>query len=101
MPSGPLLRQFREAFWRPEQADLLGSYPDAYLDLVTSLPPGAMLNVLGLIGSLFPDVGDQAFLDRARAAAEAPTTQPTVRTALLTGSDRLARRLRARGVLPD
>jgi aminopeptidase N len=99
VPSGPLLREMADAFWRPEQAELARPWCDAYLDLVTGLPPGAMLSVLGLIGSMFPDIGDSAFLDRARTAAADPRTTPTVRSELLTGTDRLERRLRGRGEL--
>ena len=46
---------------------------------------------------MYPDVGDQAFLDAALAMAHADGTDPTVRGALLGGSDNLVRRLRARG----
>jgi aminopeptidase N len=99
VPSGPLLRDFSRAFWRPEQAAVLRPYCDAYLDFVLALPPGAMLSVLGLIGNLYPEIGDAAFLERAGAAAADPATNPTVRTALLTDSDGLTRRLRARGEL--
>ena len=48
---------------------------------------------------MFPDVGDQAFLDAAAAMARAGGTDPTVRSGLLAGSDNLVRRLRARGEL--
>ncbi|WP_148616481.1 aminopeptidase N [Nocardioides rubriscoriae] len=98
IPAGGLLGDFRRAFWRPEQADLVLPYCQAYLDLVTSLPPGAMLNVLGLIGALYPDVADQTFVDHARTAAADPATTPTVRSQLHTATDLLVRRLRARDV---
>ena len=101
VPAGPVLGDFARAFWRPEQDEVLRPYGDAYVDLMGSLPPGGMLSLLGLVGALFPDVGDQGLLDRIRATAAAPTTTPTVRTAMLTGSDRLSRRLRARGVPVD
>ena len=99
VPSGPLLRQFREAFWRPEQADLVRPYGDAYLDMVGSMPPGAMLSVLSIIGSLFPEVGDRALLEKVQVVADAPSTPPTVRASVLTGADSLERKLTARGLL--
>ena len=48
---------------------------------------------------MFPDLGDQAFLDAALSLAHADGTDPTVRGALLDGTDNLVRRLRARGEL--
>ena len=48
---------------------------------------------------MYPDVGDQAFLDAATSLAHADGTNPTIRAALLNGTDTLVRRLRARGEL--
>jgi hypothetical protein len=45
---------------------------------------------------MFPQVADQAFLERAADMAEDPTCDPTIRAAILIGIDTLTRRERAR-----
>ena len=60
---------------------------------------GGMLRVFGLIGGMFPLVGDQAFVDAALEMARSEGVDPTIRAALLGGSDTLVRQLRARGEL--
>ena len=83
-------------FWRPLQAELLVPFAHRYLDVAVSLSTGGMLARGGLLRAMFPTVGDQAFLDRARAIAGEDGQDPTVRATLLTGSDNLSRMLRAR-----
>jgi aminopeptidase N len=91
--------QMIRAFWRPEQRDVLMPFTERYLEEIPRLAGGGMLKVFGLIGGMFPGVGDQAFLDAATAMARAEGTDPTVRAALLGGVDTLVRELRARGEL--
>ena len=52
--------------------------------------------VFGLMFGMFPQVADEAFLQRADAMAADPNCDPTVRAAILIGIDTLARRERAR-----
>jgi aminopeptidase N len=99
VPGGPTTGQMIAAFWRPEQREVLMPFTDRYLDEIPGLAGGGMLKVFGLILGMFPDVGNQAFLDRAQAMAAEPGVDPTVRSALLGGSDSLVRQLRARGEL--
>ena len=99
VPSGLSTYWMVQAFWRPEQREVLLPFTWRYLEEVPKLAGGLMLKVGSLIGGMFPDVGDQAFLDAALAMAHADGTDPTVRSGLLGGSDNLVRRLRARGEL--
>ena len=99
VPGGVVMGQMIRAFWRPEQRDVLMPYTERYLDEIPRLAGGVMLKVFGLIGGMFPSVGDQEFLDAATAMARVPSTDPTVRAALLGGCDTLVRQLRARGEL--
>jgi len=99
VPAGLVLGQLIKAFWRPEQRDVLVPFTERYLEEIPKLAGGGMLKVFGLIGGMFPDVGDQEFLDAAAAMARADGTDPTVRAALLSGCDTLVRELRARGEL--
>jgi hypothetical protein len=55
-----------------------------------------MLAVFGLMFGMFPQVGDDAFVERAAGMAADPDCDPTVRAALLIGTDTLARMKRAR-----
>ncbi|TIC86350.1 aminopeptidase N [Nocardioides sp. GY 10127] len=87
------------AFWRPDQHALVRPFADRYLDVVSALDGGAMLNVYGLVRSFFPRIGDQAFLDRASAIAADPDVVPAVRTNIALGADTLRRYLLARGEL--
>jgi hypothetical protein len=45
---------------------------------------------------MFPQVGDKAFVERAHGMSADPTCDPTVRAALLIGTDNLARMERSR-----
>ncbi len=99
VPAGVVLGQLIKAFWRPEQRATLMPFTERYLEEIPKLAGGGMLTVFGLIGGMFPDVGDQEFLDAATAMAHADGADPTVRAALLRGCDTLVRELRARGEL--
>ena len=99
VPSGLATLPVIQAFWRPEQADVLMPFRWRYLEEVPKLGGGLMLKVGALIRGMFPEVGDQAFIDAALSLAHADGTDPTVRGALLTGADGLVRKLRARGEL--
>jgi aminopeptidase N len=99
VPAGLVLGTLIHAFWRPEQRDVLMPFTARYLEEIPRLAGGGMLKVFGLIGGMFPDVGDQAFLDAATAMARSEGVDPTIRAALLGGVDTLVRGLRARGEL--
>ena len=88
-----------QAFWRPEQREVLIPFTARYLEEIPKLAGGGMLKVFGLIGGMFPGVGDQEFLDAATAMARSEGVDPTVRAALLGGVNTLVRGLRARGEL--
>jgi aminopeptidase N len=98
VPGGPMLGSLVRAFWQPEQDDVLLPYADRFLDELPRLAGGGMLTVFGLMFGMFPQVADDAFLGRARALAEDPACDPTVRAAVLIGTDLLTRRERARAV---
>ena len=98
IPNGPLLATMARAFWQPLQDDVLAAYSDRFLEAIPSLAGGGMLTVFGLMYGMFPPIGGDDFLARANAVAAEPGCDPTVRAALLTGADRLARTNRARGV---
>ena len=68
------------AFWQPQQREVLLPFTWRYLEEVPKLAGGLMLKVGALINGMFPDVGDQAFLDAALAMAHADGTDPTVRS---------------------
>jgi aminopeptidase N len=99
VPAGLSTLPLAQAFWRPEQRDVLLPFARRYLDEIPNLAGGSMMKVGGLIRGMFPDVGDRAFLDAANELARADGTDPTVRATLLSGCDVLARKLRARGEL--
>src|SRR4029079_135773 len=88
-----------QAFWRPEQHDVLLPFTRRYLEEIPKLAGGGMLKAFGLIHGMFPDVGDQGFLEAATTMARTDGTDPIIRAALLSGSDTLVRKLRARGEL--
>ena len=96
VPGGPMLGALIRAFWQPEQDDLLLPYADRFLDEVPQLAGGGMLMVFGLMFGMFPQVADEAFLERAQGMAESSGCDPTVRAAILIGIDTLSRRERAR-----
>ncbi len=87
------------AFWWPEQRNVLLPYTWRYLEELPKLPGEGLFNLWGQIRAMYPDLGDQAFLDAATSLAHADGTNPTIRSALLNGTDTLVRRLRARGEL--
>jgi aminopeptidase N len=96
IPGGPMLGAMVRAFWQPQQEDVLLPYAERFLDEIPALAGGGMLAVFGLMFGMFPQVGDQAFVKRAHGMAADPTCDPTVRAALLIGTDTLARMERSR-----
>jgi len=96
IPGGPMLGAMVRAFWQPQQGEVLLPYADRFLDEIPALAGGGMLAVFGLMFGMFPQVADDAFVERAHGMAEAPDCDPTVRAALLIGTDTLARMERAR-----
>ena len=97
VPAGSPTAMTATAFWRPSQTELLLPYAHRYLDEMANVLEGGMLSRLSLVRSMLPAIGDDAFVERAQALADAPDTNPTVRSIVLTGLDALARMRRARG----
>ncbi|NYD41997.1 aminopeptidase N [Nocardioides panaciterrulae] len=98
IPAGQPLFGLAQCFWRPTQHDLLLPWTHRYLDEVGTLAGGGgMLAAGSLVRSTMPTTADEAWLERARAMAAEPDQNPSLRSALLTGADTLARVLRARG----
>jgi aminopeptidase N len=96
IPGGPMLGAMIRAFWQPQQEDVLRPFAGRFLDAIPSLAGGGMLAVFGLMFGMFPQVGDDAFVERAQDMAADPGCDPTVRAALLIGTDTLARMERSR-----
>jgi aminopeptidase N len=96
IPGGPMLGAMVRAFWQPQQGEVLLPYADRFLDEIPALAGGGMLAVFGLMFGMFPQVADDAFVERAQGIAENPDCDPTVRAALLIGTDTLARMERSR-----
>jgi aminopeptidase N len=96
IPGGPMLGAMIRAFWQPQQEDVLLPYAGRFLDEIPRLAGGGMLAVFGLMFGMFPQVGDDAFVQRAEGMAADPQCDPTVRAALLIGTDTLARMERSR-----
>jgi aminopeptidase N len=96
IPGGAMLGAMIRAFWQPQQDDVLLPYADRFLDEIPALAGGGMLAVFGLMFGMFPQVGDDAFVERAQVMASEPGCDPTVRAALLIGTDNLARMERSR-----
>jgi aminopeptidase N len=96
VPGGQVLGAMVRAFWEPQQDDVLLPYAHRFLDEIPQLAGGGMLTVFGLMFGMFPQVADDAFMERAREMAADPDCDPTVRAALLIGTDTLTRRDRAR-----
>jgi aminopeptidase N len=96
IPAGAMLGAMIRAFWQPQQENVLLPYADRFLDEIPELAGGGMLAVFGLMFGMFPQVADDAFVARAQGMAAEPTCDPTVRAALLIGTDTLARMERAR-----
>jgi aminopeptidase N len=98
IPAGSMLGAMIRAFWQPQQDDVLLPYADRFLDEIPDLAGGGMLAVFGLMFGMFPQVADEAFLERAGTMAEDATCDPTIRAAILIGIDTLSRRERARAL---
>ena len=96
IPGGPMLGAMVRAFWQPQQGEVLLPYADRFLDEIPALAGGGMLAVFGLMFGMFPQVADDAFVERAQDIAANPDCDPTVRAALLIGTDTLARKERSR-----
>ncbi|MGA8245888.1 MAG: ERAP1-like C-terminal domain-containing protein, partial [Nocardioides sp.] len=96
IPGGQMLGAMIRAFWQPQQDDLLRPYATRFLNEIPELAGGGMLTVFGLMFGMFPQVADDEFLERATAMAGAEGCDPTVRAALLIGTDTLTRTARAR-----
>jgi len=97
VPAGITTANTAAAFWRPDQTELLMPYTHRYLDEMTHVLGGGMLSRLSLVRAMLPVIGDEEFVARAQELADAPDTNPTVRSIVLTGLDSLARMRRARG----
>ncbi len=96
IPSGQLLGTMIRAFWQPQQDDVLRPFAARFLDEIPELAGGGMLTVFGLMFGMFPQVADDEFIEHATAMAHADGCDPTVRAALLIGTDTLTRTARAR-----
>jgi aminopeptidase N len=96
IPAGSMLGAMIRAFWQPQQDDVLLPYADRFLDEIPALAGGGMLAVFGLMFAMFPQVADDAFVERAQGMATDPECDPTVRAALLIGTDTLTRMERSR-----
>jgi aminopeptidase N len=94
--AGSPLTRVAQAFWRPGQEEVLLPFAARYLETVTNLGEGGMLELGSLAGAMQPRTADEAFLTRAREVAEDPETLPIVRTLLLGCVDTLGRQLPAR-----
>jgi aminopeptidase N len=94
--AGPAMRIVGRSFWRPGQEELLRPFTGRYLEELDRLDAGAggMLETMSLVWTMYPHHADAEFADRAEAAAE--ESPPSIRTALLTETDSLRRKLRAR-----
>ncbi|HEX6151141.1 aminopeptidase N [Nocardioides sp.] len=95
VPAGYPTFHVAKAFWRPAQVDLLLPWADRYLEEMRNIS-GGLLAILSMVRSMYPIVGDDDFVTRSLELADAPGTDPTVRSALLTGADTLSRMIRAR-----
>ncbi|HEX4471102.1 MAG TPA: aminopeptidase N [Nocardioides sp.] len=96
IPGGAMLGSMIGAFWQPQQDDVLLPFAERFLDEIPALAGGGMLAVFGLMFGMFPKVADDAFVSRAQEMAADPGCDPTVRAALLIGTDTLGRMERAR-----
>lgn len=96
VPAGTTVREVAGRFWRPDQEELLLPWAHRWFDEVDGLPPGGLLATMSLVRATYPPTGDDALLERARAAASADDVPAPVRSMLVMGADRLGRMLRAR-----
>ncbi len=84
-------------FWRPGQDDVLAPFAQRYLDEVTDLGAGGLLELGSIMSSMFPvAAAGEEFLARARELADSPDLPAFARARLLIGTDALARQLTAR-----
>ncbi|MFN8191171.1 MAG: aminopeptidase N [Nocardioidaceae bacterium] len=95
--AGLAMRRLARCFWRPGQDELLLPYGERYLQQVTDLGSGGMLELGSIVAAMYPLVATEDFLARATVIAEDPATPPYVRAPLLKETDTLRRKLRARG----
>ncbi|WP_295657153.1 hypothetical protein, partial [uncultured Nocardioides sp.] len=87
-------------FWRPGQDEVLAPFAGRYLEEVTNLGAGGLLELGSIMASMFPVAGvDEEFLARARDLADSPDLPAFARAKLLTGTDALARQLRSRAAV--
>ena len=87
-------------FWRPGQDEVLAPFAGRYLEEVTNLGAGGLLELGSIMASMFPVAGvDEEFLARARDLADSPELPAFARAKLLTGTDALARQLRSRAAV--
>ncbi|WP_426244760.1 aminopeptidase N [Nocardioides sp. LHG3406-4] len=85
------------AFWRPGQDDVLAPFTQRYLEEVTDLGSGGLLELGSIMSSMFPaTAADERFLGQARELATDPELPAFARARLLIGTDALARQLRSR-----
>jgi aminopeptidase N len=84
------------AFWQPDQDEVLRPFAERFLEEIPALAGGGMLAVFGLMFGMFPQVADDGFVERAQHMASDPDCDPTVRAALLIGTDTLTRMERSR-----
>ena len=85
------------AFWKRSQGQLLAPYAERYLKLLPTLHTYGMIPALAVGGAMFPrSYSDEAFVERAVSAANAPDVSPIVRRSVIEACDKLRRRLRAR-----
>jgi aminopeptidase N len=97
VPAGQPTFHVAKAFWRPAQAELLKPWVGKYLEEMGKVS-GGLLAMLSVVRSMYPIVADDDFIARSRELAEAPDTDPMVRSTLLTGADTLLRMNRARAL---
>ncbi len=85
------------AFWRRSQDAMLAPYAERYLEFLPTLHNYGMIPAMSIGGAMFPrSIGDEAFIERATAAANQRDVSPAVRRTVIESCDRLRRRLRAR-----
>jgi aminopeptidase N len=85
------------AFWSPGHVDLLGAYPEQYLELLPHLHAGGMIPAMVNAGRLFPPIGiDADFVTRAEQVVE--SAAPVVRGRMRERADEVRRMLVARSL---
>ncbi len=96
VPAGHPLADFARCFWRPVQHELLVPWAHRYLEEVTDISGGGLLNLGSMVRHMRPTTCDDAWLDRAQDLADSDDLLPVVRNELLLAMDMLSRVLRAR-----